>query len=263
MHGVVPKSLWQRLNPADENNMCNWAMRCLLLESNGKVVLIDNGMGDKQSEKFFGYYYLNGNDSLEKSLNKAGFTTNDVTDNFLTHLHFDHCGGGIKWNNDRTGYEPLFANANYHVNKVHWNHSLNPNAREKASFLKENLLPMQESGHLAFVEKGGDLLPELDYLLVDGHTESMMLPKIQYKDKTILFMADLCPSVAHLSIAWVMGYDIRPLDTMKERQSILQQAAQENWVLFFEHDAVNECCTVKEVDGKVKLDETFALADIL
>lgn len=262
MHGVVPKTLWQRLNPADEKNMCNWATRCMLIEKDDKRILIDNGMGDKQDAKFFSYYYLNGDDSLEKSLDKHGFKPEDITDNWLTHLHFDHCGGGIKWNKDRTGFEPTFPNATYHTHSKHWAHALDSNPREKASFLNENLLPMEECGHLNFLQSGNDLLPELDYLLAHGHTDHMMLPKIQYADKTVLYMADLCPSVAHLRIAWVLGYDIRPLNTMEERQRILTQAADEGWILFFEHDPMNECCTVKHSEKGVVVDELFKLSEI-
>ena len=263
MHGVVPKSLWQKWNPADNNNMCNWATRCLLIEEGDKLILVDSGMGDKQNDKFFGFYFLNGDDSLVGSLKKNGFSPDDITDNWLTHLHFDHCGGSIKWNTDRTGYEPLFKNAHFHVNQTQWEHSLNPNARERASFLKENLLPIEETGQLNFLDDGNELLPGLDFLVVNGHTESMMLPKIQYKEHTLLYMADLCPSVAHLPVSWVMGYDIRPLDTMKERAEILTQAADENWVLFFEHDPVNECCTVKHTEKGVRLDRTFPLSDLV
>lgn len=263
MHGVVPKSLWEKHNPSDNRNMCNWAMRCLLIDTGDKRILIDNGMGTKQDDRFFGYYYLNGNDSLRGSLEKIGFAPEDITDNWLTHLHFDHCGGGIEWNKDRTGYEPLFGNAHYHTHQKQWDWALNPNARERASFLKENLLPMQESGHLKFMESGSELHPNISFELVYGHTEAMMLPKIKVGDKTVLFMADLCPSVAHLRIAWVMGYDIRPLDTMTERKRILTEAAEKGYILFFEHDAQNECCTVKMTERGVSVDETFALSEVL
>lgn len=262
MHGVVPKSLWSRYNEPDANNMCNWAMRSLLIETDDKRILIDNGMGQKQDDKFFGYYYLNGNDSLQSSLDAHGFNTNDITDNWLTHLHFDHCGGGIEWNKDRTGFEPAFKNASYHTHRKQWDWALNPNAREKASFLKENLLPMQESGHLNFMDDASTLHPDLSYELVFGHTEAMMLPKIQNQGKTLLYMADLCPSVAHLKIAWVMGYDIRPLDTMSERARILGEAADKGWILFFEHDALNECCTVKRTEKGVAVDEIFRLNEV-
>ena len=262
MHGVVPKSLWQRFNPADENNLCNWAMRCLLIDTGSKRILIDNGIGDKQNEKFFSHYHLNGDDSIQKNLDKYGYSVDDITDNWLSHLHFDHCGGGIVWNKDRTGFEPLFKNASFYVNEEHWEHALNPNPREKASFLKDNLLPMKESGHLKFLDSGSELGEGIDFLTVNGHTESMMLPKITINGKTVLFMADLCASVAHLPLAWVMSYDIRPLDTMSEREKILNQACDEGWILFFEHDAVNECCTLKRTEKGIRVDETFLLSDV-
>lgn len=262
MHGVVPKALWKRYNEPDENNMCNWAMRCLLIETEDKRILIDNGLGNKQDDKFFGYYFLNGDDSLRGSLDKHGFSVDDITDNWLTHLHFDHCGGGFNWNGDRTGYEPVFKNATYHTHKRQWDWALNPNAREKASFLKENILPMQESGHLNFLDDASTLDPKLSFELVFGHTEAMMLPKIEVGEKTVLFMADLCPSVAHIKIAWVLGYDIRPLDTMKERSRILEEAAENGWILFFEHDALNECCTLKKTEKGVAVDEIFRLNEV-
>lgn len=263
MHGVVPKSLWQRFNEPDENNMCNWATRCLLIDTGDKRILVDNGMGNKQDDKFFSYYYLNGDDSLQKGLEKYGYSFDDITDNWLTHLHFDHCGGGIVWNKDRTGYEPLFKNAHFHTHEKQWDWALNPNAREKASFLKENLLPMQESGHLNFLDNGSELHPDISFELVYGHTEAMMLPKIKAGDKTFLYMADLCPSVAHLRLAWVMGYDVRPLDTMAERKRLLEEAADNNYILIFEHDAINECCTVKRTEKGVVADEIFKLEDII
>ena len=261
MHGVVPKSLWEKYNAPDSNNMCNWATRCLLIDTGDKRILIDNGMGDKQSDKFFGYYDLNGNDSLESSLKTHGYHPDDITDNWLSHLHFDHCGGGVKWNKDRTGYVPMFKNAQYHTHKRQWDWALNPNAREKASFLKENLLPMQEFGQLNFITDGSQLDANISFELVFGHTEAMMIPKIKIGDKTVLYMADLCPSVAHLRIAWVMGYDIRPLDTMTERQRILQEAAENNYILVFEHDAVNECCTLKTTERGVAVDQIFTLKE--
>lgn len=261
MHGVVPKALWTRYNDPDANNMCNWAMRCLLIDTGEKRILVDNGIGNKQDDKFFGFYYLNGNATLEKSLHTLGYTADDITDNWLTHLHFDHCGGGIKWNNDKTGFEPVFKSATFHTHKKQWDWAINPNAREKASFLKENLLPMQESGHLNFLENGNELHSDISFELVFGHTEAMMLPKIKVGEKTILYMADLCASVAHLRIPWVMGYDIRPLDTMSERERILKQAADNNYILFFEHDANNECCTVKHSEKGVVVDQIFKLSE--
>lgn len=261
MFGVVPKSLWSRTNPADENNMCSWALRSLLIEDGKKLILIDTGMGDKQSDKFFSHYYLHGNDSLDKSLNKLGFNRDDITDIFLTHLHFDHCGGAVEWNDQKNGYRPTFKNATYWSTQDHWNWAVNPNDREKASFLKENILPIQESGQLKFVEKTGDYSKEIfnnfDVLFVDGHTESMMIPHIHYKNKTLVFMADLLPSVGHIPLPYVMGYDTRPLTTLKEKGIFLNQAMNEKYVLFLEHDAMNECCTLKETEKGIRLDEHF------
>lgn len=261
MFGVVPKSLWTRTNPADENNMCSWALRSLLIEDGKRLILIDTGMGDKQSDKFFSHYYLHGDDSLDKSLNQLGFHRDEITDVFLTHLHFDHCGGAVEWNDQKNGYRPAFKNATYWSTKDHWNWAINPNDREKASFLKENILPIQESGQLKFVEKRGGYSKEVfnnfDVLFVDGHTESMMIPHIRYKNKTLVFMADLLPSVGHIPLPYVMGYDTRPLTTLKEKGIFLNQAMNEKYVLFLEHDANNECCTLKETEKGIRLDTHF------
>lgn len=255
MFGVVPKSIWQRTNPADDNNMCSWSMRCLLIEDGNKLTLIDNGMGTKQDEKFFSHYYLSGNDTLEGNLNKLGFSTDDVTDMFLTHLHFDHCGGGIKWNNDRTKFEATFKNATYWSNSRHWKWATEPNPREKASFLKENIIPMLELNQLKFVDK--EDFNDFDVLMVDGHTDAQMLPHVKYKGRTIVFVADLIPSVGHIPLPYVMGYDTRPLITMTEKEKFLNEAADKEYVLFFEHDSVNECCTVQHTEKGVRLKETF------
>ena len=265
MFGVVPKSLWSRTNPADEKNMCTWAMRCLLIEDGDKLILIDNGIGNKQDARFFSHYYLHGGDGLDQSLNKAGFDKGDITDMFLTHLHFDHCGGGVDYvKGEESKLELHFPNAKYWSHRDHWNWATAPNPREKASFLKENIMPMQESGHLNFVTADGSSpFNAMDIMTVDGHTDKMMIPKIKYKDKTIVFMADLLPSVGHLPIPYVMGYDTRPLITLKEKAVFLNQAADEGYILFFEHDSVNECCTVKHTEKGVRLDETFPLKEIL
>ncbi len=265
MFGVVPKSLWERTNPADEKNMCNWAMRCLLIEDGDQLILIDNGIGNKQDAKFFSYYYLHGNDSLDSSLNKAGFDRNDITDMFLTHLHFDHCGGGVDYVGDNKERLALhFSNAKYWSNKEHWKWATEPNAREKASFLKENILPMQESGHLDFVDLNGNSpFTQFDIHTVNGHTDKQMLPKIKYKNHTIVFMADLLPSVGHIPLPYVMGYDTRPLITLQEKAAFLEEAADNDYVLFLEHDSINECCTVKRTERGVKLDRTFSLKEIL
>ncbi len=261
MFGVVPKSLWNRKNPADENNMCSWAMRCLLVEDGNRLILIDNGMGNKQDEKFFGFYYLHGDDTLEKSLAKHGFSFDDVTDVFLTHLHFDHCGGSVNWNNTKDNYELAFKNATYWSNAAHWDWATNPNPREKASFLKENIIPIQESGQLKFVEQEGQLFDNFSVKFVSGHTEAMMLPIIDYKGKKLIYMADLIPSSHHVPNAWVMGYDTRPLLTLEEKQAILPTAADENHILFFEHDPSIECATVERTDRGIRVKETFGLEE--
>ncbi|MFN6089024.1 MAG: MBL fold metallo-hydrolase [Cyclobacteriaceae bacterium] len=262
MFGVVPKSIWNKLNPSDSNNMCNWAMRCLLIEDGNQLILIDNGLGTKQDDKFFSYYFLNGDDTLVNSLHKAGFKQTDVTDMFLTHLHFDHCGGGISRVGEKL--ELTFPNARYWSNEDHWLWATQPNAREKASFLRENILPMQESGQLQFVaEKGLSPFSQMDIFFASGHTDRMMIPKIKYKDKIICFMADLLPSSHHLPLPYVMGYDTRPLLTMHEKETFLKEAASNNYILFLEHDPVHECCTVKQTERGVRLDQTFALKEIL
>jgi len=265
MFGVVPKSIWNKTNPADENNMCNWALRCLLVEEGNRLILIDNGMGTKQDAKFFGHYFLNGNDTLEKSLNNAGFSVDDITDMFLTHLHFDHCGGSIKYNSDRSRLETIFKNATYWSNAEHWEWAVKPNPREKASFLKENILPIQESGQLKFIEGeyNTQLGTNIRIDVMRGHTDAMMIPHIKHKGKTIVFMADLLPSTGHIPLPYVMGYDTRPLLTIIEKEKFLNDAATNEYILFFEHDAMNECCTVQHTEKGVRLKETFKLKDIL
>lgn len=264
MFGVIPKSLWSRTNPADENNLCTWAMRCLLVEDNGRLVLIDNGIGDKQDAKFFSHYYLHGNDSLKSSLNKIGLDSKDITDNFLTHLHFDHCGGGVTYKNgDKDKFQMVFENANYWTNPEHWAWATVPNAREKASFLKENILPMQESGQLQFLDLNeGRLFDGFDFFTADGHTDKQMIPKLNYKGKTLVFAADLLPSVGHIPLPYVMGYDTRPLLTLAEKKKFLEEAAENEYIIFLEHDSENECCTVKMTDKGVRLDQTFSLNEI-
>lgn len=262
MFGVVPKVLWSRTNQADENNLCTWAMRCLLAVDGDRVVLIDNGIGDKQDAKFFSHYYLHGDDSLEKSLRKLGVGFHQITDNFLTHLHFDHCGGGVKYGSHGQ-YEMAFPRANYWSNPDHWKWATEPNPREKASFLKDNIEPMEELGHLKMVDLSSKtLFPGFDFITVDGHTDKQMLPKIQYKGKILVFVADLLPSVGHIPIPYVMGYDTRPLLTMDEKAKFLEEAAREEYILFFEHDPVNECCTVKMTEKGVRVDQTFKLDEI-
>ena len=260
MFGVVPKTLWSRTNPADEKNMCSWAMRALLIKENNKVTLVDNGMGDKQSERFFGFYDLHGDDSLEKSLHAHNVADRDVTDMFLTHLHFDHCGGGIKRSGDQL--VPTFENATFWSNADHWEWATVPNQREKASFLSDNLLPMQDSGHLKFVSQESTPPLPFDIIYVDGHTDKMMLPKLNYKGRTIVFMADLIPSVGHIPVPYVMGYDTRPLLTIQEKAQFLKEAADNDYVLLFQHDPVNECCTVKHTDRGVRADQLFKFTEL-
>ena len=262
MFGVVPKTIWQKTNPADSNNMIDMGMRSLLIEDGQRLILIDTGMGNKQSDKFFGYYYQFGNFSLDTSLTTYGFHRDDITDVFLTHLHFDHCGGSIQWNKDKTGYEPAFKNANFWSNQEHWNWATNPNPREKASFLKENILPIEESGQLNFVDNNPSLQLGFEVLKMDGHTEKQMLPKITYQGKTIVFMADLLPTVGHIPLPYVMGYDTRPLLTIKEKAAFLNEAADNNYYLFLEHDAHNEICTVKHTEKGVRLNTTHTFKEI-
>lgn len=262
MFGVVPKSIWQKSNPADENNMCSWAMRCLLIEDGHRLILIDNGIGDKQDAKFMGHYYLHGDDTLDKSLAKKGFNRSDITDVFLTHLHFDHCGGSIVREGDKL--RPAFKNAFYWSNKKHWNWAIEPNDREKASFLKENILPIQDSGQLRFVEdkEGVEFHQGINIRFAYGHTDAMMLPQIRYKDQTIVYMADLLPSVGHIPLPYVMAYDMFPLQTLSEKKAFLQEAADRNYILYLEHDPVNECCTLQQTEKGIRLDRCFSLSEI-
>jgi glyoxylase-like metal-dependent hydrolase (beta-lactamase superfamily II) len=267
MFGVVPKTIWNKTNPADENNLIDIAARCMLIEDGNRLILIDTGMGNKQSEKFFSYYSLWGTHSLDKSLAKFGFHRDDVTDVFMTHLHFDHCGGSVNWNKDKTGYEVAFKNAKFWTNENHWEWATKPNQREKASFLHENIIPMQESGQLNFIKRPDsdfgicDLGFEIFY--VDGHTEKMMIPHIKYNDKTIVFCADLIPTAGHLPLPYVMGYDTRPLLTMPEKAKFLNHAAQNNLYLWLEHDAHNQIITVENTEKGVRLKEIFKCEDLI
>jgi glyoxylase-like metal-dependent hydrolase (beta-lactamase superfamily II) len=267
MFGVVPKTIWNKTNPADENNLIDIAARCMLIEDGNRLILIDTGMGNKQSEKFFGYYSLWGNHSLDKSLVKHGFHRDDVTDVFMTHLHFDHCGGSVNWNKNKTGYEVAFKNAYYWTNENHWEWATKPNAREKASFLSENILPMQESGQLNFIKRPdsdfGICDLGFDIFYVDGHTEKMMIPHIKYQDKTIVFCADLLPTAGHLPLPYVMGYDTRPLLTLPEKAKFLTAAAENNYYLWLEHDAHNQIITVEKTEKGIRLKDVFKTKDIL
>jgi glyoxylase-like metal-dependent hydrolase (beta-lactamase superfamily II) len=263
MFGVIPKSIWHKLNPADENNMISLAMRCLLIEDGKRLILIDNGIGNKQDDKFFKHYFLHGNHTLEKSLNKHGFTKSDITDMVLTHLHFDHCGGSVEWSNDRTKYQMAFPNATYWVAERHWHEALAPNPREKASFLKENILPIQESGQLALLKEDDNISDTVQLGVSNGHTQSMIHPIILYKDYAIMHMADLVPTQAHIPIPYVMGYDARPIETMKEKEDTLNEILlTENAILFFEHDPFHEACTVHQTEKGVRLKEQILLSEL-
>ena len=263
MFGVVPKSIWQKTNPADEFNLCSWAMRCLLIQEGDRLILIDNGIGYKQDERFLKHYHLHGDDTLEKSLTNLKFSKDDITDVFLTHLHFDHCGGSIERQADGN-LVPAFKNANYWSNKEHWQWAVEPNDREKASFLKENILPIQESGKLKFIDTldGVSFTDNIQIRFAFGHTDSMMLPQISYKGKTILYMADMLPSVGHIPMPYVMSYDMFPLKTLKEKKKFLEEAVQNDYILFFEHDPVNECCTLQETEKGIRVKDTFKLSEI-
>jgi glyoxylase-like metal-dependent hydrolase (beta-lactamase superfamily II) len=263
MFGVVPKSMWNKLNPADNNHLCTWAMRFLLVEYGDRLVLIDNGIGNKQDDKFYGHYYLHGDATLDTSLAALGFGKDDITDVFLTHLHFDHCGGSIEWNNDRSGFRPAFKNATFWSNEIHWDWATKPNAREKASFLMENILPIRESGQLKFTNENEELFPGFRIKYMNGHTGAMMLPHISFNGKTIVFMADLLPSAAHIPVPFVMAYDTRPLITLDEKALFLKEAAENDYILFFEHDPVNECCSLQMTEKGVRQKETFSLKDFV
>jgi len=267
MFGVVPKSLWNQTNPADDHNMISMALRCLLIEEDNRLILIDTGMGNKQSEKFFGYYFMYGDYTLDKSLAKYGFHRDQITDVFLTHLHFDHCGGSIQWNKEHTFYEPAFKNARFWSNENHWTWATIPNPREKASFLEENINPIKSSGQLNFISLPNSNFKtqselSFDILFVDGHTEKMMIPQIKYQNKTLVYMADLLPTTGHIPLPYVMGYDTRPLITMEEKAKFLQKAADENYYLFLEHDAETEICTVKNTEKGVRIDSKYKFNDI-
>jgi glyoxylase-like metal-dependent hydrolase (beta-lactamase superfamily II) len=262
MFGVVPKIMWSKLYPCDDNNLCNWIMRCLLIVDGERKILIDTGIGTKQSEKFFSNYYLNGDSDLDKSLALHGFTVDDITDVILTHLHFDHCGDAIRWNSDKTDYIATFKNATYYIGRKQWDWATNPNNREKASFLKENILPIKEKGRLQLIDQDCELFPGISVRLFYGHTEGQVIPFINYNGKTVVFMADLLPSAAHIPLPYVMSYDTRPLITLEEKEKFLKEAVEKNFILFFEHDLYNECCTVMETEKGVRMKEAFSLVDL-
>jgi glyoxylase-like metal-dependent hydrolase (beta-lactamase superfamily II) len=262
MFGVVPKVIWNKTNPADENNLCNWAMRCLLIEDDDRLILVDTGIGVKQDEKFLSHYYLHGDDNLDQSIINAGFSKDDITDVFLTHLHFDHCGGAII--KEDGILKPAFKNATYWSNQKHWDWAMNPNQREKASFLKENIVPIQESGQLKFIpnEDGFQFSTNVKVRFAYGHTEAMMLPQINFNGQTLVYMADLLPSVGHIPLPFVMSYDMFPMKTLDEKAAFLKEAEEKNYILILEHDSVNECCTLHLTEKGIRLYETFKLSDI-
>jgi glyoxylase-like metal-dependent hydrolase (beta-lactamase superfamily II) len=264
MFGVVPKTLWQKLIPADSNNLCSWMMRCLLIEDGNRLMLVDTGMGDKQDAKFQGFYERHGEGELVKSIQKAGFGADEVTDVIFSHLHFDHCGGGVKWNADRTAFQLTFPNAKYWTHSAHWHLATHPNPREKATFLKDNLMPIVESGQLFFSDKETNPFgSQVQAVYVNGHTEKMTMLKIQHKNQTVVFMADTIPSHAHVPVPYVMGYDVRPLETMQEKENLLQEALENNYLLFFDHDPVADCCTVAMTEKGIRVQEKGALKDFL
>jgi glyoxylase-like metal-dependent hydrolase (beta-lactamase superfamily II) len=263
MFGVVPKVIWGKLYPCDENNLCNWSMRCLLIVVGDRRILIDCGIGDKQSEKFFSNYHLNGEETLATSLAAAGFSTDDITDVILTHLHFDHAGGAVRWNDDHSGYAPAFAHAVYHTSRAQWEWATNPNNREKASFLKENILPIAETGRLNLIEGDTELFPGISVRIFNGHTDGQVIPVIQTGDKTVVYMADLLPSAAHIPLPYVMSYDTRPLVTLEEKEVFMNEAAEKEFILFFEHDIRYECCTVEKTEKGVRLKQAFSLVEAL
>ena len=262
MFGVIPKVLWNRVYPADENNLCNWAIRSLLAVTGDRVILIDNGYGDKQDEKFFSHVYLNGGDGLEGGLKKAGYSLADVTDVVLTHLHADHCGGGVKRKVSGTGFELTFPNANYWVSLAQWELAVNPNIREADAFLEENLLPMMDSGHLRFIDEETELYPGFSLRIMNGHTPGQIIPIVDYEDTKIVFTADLIPSTAHIPIVWNMSYDTNPLITMEEKNEFLEECLKNNYILFFQHDLYNECCTLHMTPKGIRADKKFSFSDI-
>lgn len=262
MFGVVPKTFWNKLNPADENNLCSWAMRCLLIEDDKKLILVDTGMGNKQDAKWQGYYYRHGEGELVKSIRAKGYSENDVTDVILSHLHFDHCGGAVKWNDDKTKFEMTFPNAKYWSHSDHFNSAIHPNPREKATFFKDNILPIQEANQLFFVDKVTEKpFKNIDFLLADGHTEKMLMPKISTQNKEILFIADTIPSHAHVPVPYVMGYDINPLITMREKEDLLKQITENEWVIFFDHDPLYDCATIQKTEKGYVLNEKGRLKE--
>lgn len=263
MFGVVPKVMWQKAYPCDENNLCNWSMRCLLVVDGDRKILIDNGIGEKQDAQWLKHYHLNGDANLTDSLKKAGYTPEDITDVILTHMHFDHCGGSVKWNDDHSGYTLAFPHATYWTSRKQFEWATNPNRREKASFLKENILPIQESGRLKLIEAEGSYLPNITFKLYDGHTDGQLIPHIHVDGKTLVFMADLLPATAHIPMPWIMAYDTRPLQTLKDKERFFSEALEHDYVLFFEHDIVHEACTLEDTPKGVRMKQAGKLSDFI
>jgi len=263
MFGVVPKVMWQKAYPADENNLCNWSMRCLLVVDGDRKILIDNGIGGKQDEKWLRHYYLNGDDTLENSLQKTGTTPEEITDVIITHMHFDHCGGSVKWNDDKTGYELAFPNATYWTSRKQYEWATNPNRREKASFLKENINPIEESGQLKLIDNEGEFIPNIIFKLFDGHTDGQLIPHINANGKTVVFMADLLPATAHIPMPWIMAYDTRPLLTLKDKERFFADAIENDYILFFEHDINNEACTLQDTPKGARVEKAGKLSDFI
>ncbi len=263
MFGVVPKVMWQKVYPADENNLCNWSMRCLLIVDGDRKILIDNGIGYKQDQKWLKHYYLNGDDTLEASLAKVGETPENITDVILTHMHFDHCGGSIKWNEDKTGYELAFPNATYWTSKKQYDWATNPNRREKASFLKENIAPIEESGKLNLIDEEGEFIPNITFKMYNGHTDGQVIPHINVDGRTVVFMADLLPATVHIPMPWIIAYDTRPLLTLKDKERFFKDALENNYILFFEHDLYNEACTLQDTPKGVRVKDSGKLSELL
>lgn len=263
MFGVVPKVIWNKVYPADDNNLCNWAMRCLLVEDGDRLILIDNGLGDTFDAKYLSHYYLNGDDTLEKSLSKHGFKRSDITDMFLTHLHFDHCGGNVIFSEDKNDYVPAFPNAQYWVSRKQYESVMNPNAREKASYFKRMILPVEQNGQLSFIEEEQSITPNISLKIFNGHTEGQMLPFINYNGKTVVYMADLLPATVHIPMPWIMAFDMSPLITLNEKEEFLKEALEGDYILFFEHDIYNECCTLQSTEKGIRVKDTYRLGDLL